>query len=116
MAAGLRLFLQTTPSIMSHNFHVPTKVWAAFRARLAHYLGQQHRLLVATNEPHRPFAPTGMHSVAGLPLEFPNEAFQHTGYINFTEVNVRYVFKYAFSHALPIHAWESLVWKISASM
>ncbi|KAJ7179639.1 hypothetical protein C8R46DRAFT_1212178 [Mycena filopes] len=99
---------------MSHNIHVPTKVWAAFRVHLAHYLGQQHRLLVATNEPHRPFAPTGMRSVPGLPLEFPNEAFQHTGYIDFTDVNMRRVFEYAFSHALPIHEWESLVWKISA--
>ncbi|KAJ7705682.1 hypothetical protein B0H16DRAFT_692602 [Mycena metata] len=111
------VFFPPAHPIMSHNIpptYVPTQAWVAFRARLAHYLGQQHRLLVAANDPRKPFDLTTTHGVAGLPLEFPNDAFQHSGYIDFTEGKVRYVFQYTFFHALPVQAWEPLVWKISA--
>ncbi|KAJ7929070.1 hypothetical protein B0H13DRAFT_2652598 [Mycena leptocephala] len=47
-------------------------------------------------------------SVAGLPLEFPNDAFEHGGFIDFTEGKTRYVFQYTFIHALPVQEWESL--------
>ncbi|KAJ7664701.1 hypothetical protein B0H17DRAFT_1143646 [Mycena rosella] len=96
---------------------VPTQTWVSFRARLAHYLSQQHRLLVAANDPHQAFNPistTG--SVGGLPLEFPNDAFEHGGFIDFNERQARYVFQYVFVHALPVQAWESLVWKTSAKL
>ncbi|KAJ7101609.1 hypothetical protein C8R43DRAFT_244116 [Mycena crocata] len=95
--------------------HVPTNIWACFRARLAHYLGQQREILVVANQSRQPFPIPSMSGVAGLPYEFPNDAFEHGGFIDFTEGRSRYVFQYSFIHALPIQAWESLVWKICAS-
>ncbi|KAJ7477272.1 hypothetical protein B0H11DRAFT_2234738 [Mycena galericulata] len=46
--------------------------------------------------------------VTGLTQEFPNGASEHGGFIDFTETETRYIFRYAFIHALPVQAWESL--------
>ncbi|KAJ6530342.1 hypothetical protein DFH09DRAFT_150270 [Mycena vulgaris] len=93
---------------------VPTQIWVSFRARLAHYLNQQHQLLVAANDPHQAFPISSMGSVPDLPLEFPNDTFEHGGFIDFNEGKARYFFQYTFVHALPVQVWESLVWRISA--
>jgi hypothetical protein len=89
------VFFHPDHPITSHNIpsvHVPTTAWVSFRARLAHYLGQQHRILVAANEPYKAFPMSNAGSVAGLLLEITNNAFELWGLIDFTE-GTRYVFQ-----------------------
>ncbi|KAJ7916603.1 hypothetical protein B0H13DRAFT_1871062 [Mycena leptocephala] len=53
---------------------------------------------------------------ADLPLEFPLNAFQRSSFIDFSVGPTLYVFEDRFSHALPVQAWESRVWEISARL
>ncbi|KAJ7087345.1 hypothetical protein B0H15DRAFT_843638 [Mycena belliarum] len=100
-----------SPSIMS----TPTEILNAFRARLAHHLGQQHQLLAAGKTIYQASdAISNTGSIGVLPLEFPNEAFEHGGFIEFHERQARYVFQYVLAHAPPVQAWESHVWRVSA--
>ncbi|KAJ6463251.1 hypothetical protein C8R47DRAFT_1225201 [Mycena vitilis] len=106
-----------------HGFHIPsspanvhtgaTDAWRSFRARLAHYLEQQRQLLVARNQPYTAFSNVSPNRLE-LPLEFPNDAFAKSGFIDFTEGKTRNIFQYNFSHDLPVQEWESPVWQIAA--
>ncbi|KAJ7283252.1 hypothetical protein C8J57DRAFT_1709694 [Mycena rebaudengoi] len=94
--------------------HVHTTTWSSFRARLAHYLAQQHKLLAFTNKPYNCSLVPDKTTVNNLPLEFPNDAFAHGGFIDWNEGTAHYVFEYKLIHALPLQAWEPLVWRTSA--
>ncbi|KAJ7931262.1 hypothetical protein B0H13DRAFT_2651599 [Mycena leptocephala] len=113
--AARSVFFHRDHPITSHNIpsvHVPTTAWVPFELTSRTISANSTGFWSLQNEPYKAFPMSNAGSVAGLPLEFTNNAFER-GLIDFTE-GTRYVFQYTFVHALPVQEWESLAWKISA--